>query len=185
MLKAEREAAERRIDEMTRGIEARMDIGAVMRIYEGSDGEATKALYAKLEQCGDGGRIAMNLFRAQKASARAKVYRGGDGNGSYRKQAYDRKQWALDQLCQALLDVHSKESLVAFWGWQIDEAQPVHRWVLYVELFCGQVSFHTATRGLGPAYRFKWDGKRDVAAQRICHFVAFVLARKEYHDAKA
>lgn len=185
MNRAEIKAMERRHEATVKGIEALMDIGAVIKVYEGSDGEATKALYTRLEQCGDGGRIAMNLFRAQKASSRAKVYRGGNANGRYRDQAYARKQWSLDQLCETLLHVYSKEALVAFWGWQIDESQEYHRFVLYLDLFCGQVSFHSATRGKGPDYPGRWDGKRNVCPQRICHFVAFVLAREAYHNGKA
>ena len=40
--------------------------------------------------------LAVNLLRAQKCSERAKQYRGGNGNGSYRDQAYRRKQWSMD-----------------------------------------------------------------------------------------
>jgi hypothetical protein len=58
-------------------------------------GEATKALYARLEACGVQGFLAVQLFRACKSSERAKVYRGGNRQGSYRRQAYDRKQWSL------------------------------------------------------------------------------------------
>jgi hypothetical protein len=70
-----------------------------LEIYAGSDGEATKRLYAELEALGLVGVIAMNLFRACKASARAKVYRGG----GYRGMAYDKKQWSIGQLVEALI----------------------------------------------------------------------------------
>jgi hypothetical protein len=70
----------------------------VLAVYEGSDGDATKALYAELEQLGPLGVVAAFLLRAQKNSARAKVYRGR----RYRGAAYDRKQWAMDELATAL-----------------------------------------------------------------------------------
>lgn len=73
-----------------------MTYADIIRIYSGSDGAATRALYAQLEQLGPRGLLAVNLLRAQKCSERAKQYRGGNGNGSYRDQAYRRKQWSMD-----------------------------------------------------------------------------------------
>ncbi len=147
----------------------------VMRIYQGSDGDATKALYARLEAVGPVGAIAVNLFRAQKASARAKLYRGGvRGRGSYRGMAYDRKQWALDNLARILTEHGSVCGLS--WGWGEDQHQTYHRHVLYVELPNGQVSFHTDRRGIGPDAPREWDGVRDASPQRICAFVAAVLS---------
>src|SRR5262245_49999554 len=65
----------------------------LLSIYSGSDGAASRALYDRLEACGPAGRLARDLFRAAKASERAKVYRGGErGRGSYKGMAYDRKQ---------------------------------------------------------------------------------------------
>ena len=75
-----------------------MNAADVISIYQGSNGEATKALYAQLESMGPHGVIAMNLFRACKCSERAKVYRGR----GYRDEAYRRKQWSMDNLCEAL-----------------------------------------------------------------------------------
>lgn len=64
-------------------------------VYAGSDGELTKRYYSELETKGPIGLVAMNLFRAQKCSARAKVYRGGvRGRGSYKSMAYERKSWS-------------------------------------------------------------------------------------------
>jgi hypothetical protein len=147
----------------------------VLRVYEGSDGEATKALYARLEQLGPVGLVAMNLFRAQKASARAKVYRGGvPGRGSYRSMAYERKQWSMDQLA-AILVAHGSE-LGLVWGWKQDPKAEFHAWVLYVDLPTGQVSFHAARRGAGPDYTGEWDGVRDVSPARIIQFCVRVLA---------
>jgi hypothetical protein len=111
-------------------------LAEVIRIYQGSDGDATRALYTRLEALGIAGEIAVNVFRATKASERAKVYRGG----GYRGMAYDRKQWAMANLCQALAG-HAAEADIA-WGWGEDPATPAYSHVLYVDL---------PTRGSGDA----------------------------------
>lgn len=147
----------------------------VRRVYLGSDADATRALYADLAARGPAGLLAAHLLRAQKNSSRAKVYRGGlRGQGSYRRLAYDRKQWALEQVTLTL--VGHAEALGLPWGWQTDPAAAVHREVLYVDLPTGQVSFHTDRRGVGPTYAGTWDGLRDVAADRIIRWAASVLA---------
>lgn len=145
----------------------------VLSIYEASNADATRALYADLERLGAMGTIAVNLFRAQKASQRAKVYRGGNGHGSYRSQAYGKKQWSMDQLAAALT-AHGRDFDLR-WGWQEDAAQPFHIWVLYVDLPEGQVSFHTADRGQGPDYPHPWDRAHGMGPARICRFVARLL----------
>ena len=148
----------------------------VAAIYNGSDGAATRALYARLQAlCGPAGVIAMNLFRAQKASARAKVYRGGvRGRGSFRDMAYEKKNWSLQNLCAALTE-HAAGLGIA-WGWREDPKQAFHSWVLYVELPTGQVSFHAAARGQGPDYPRDWDGCKDASAGRIVAWVESVDA---------
>ena len=147
----------------------------VMIVYMGSDGEATRELYADLEKLGVFGSIAINLFRTQKNSGRAKVYRGGiPGQGSYRGMAYERKQWAMENLARILAQ-HAADCGIA-WGWGVDSKQDFHRYVLYVDLPTGQVSFHTDKRGTGPDYPAEWDGVRNASEQRICSFVAGVLA---------
>jgi hypothetical protein len=142
----------------------------VLAVYNGSDGDVTKALFAELEKRGPVGVVAVNLFRAQKNSARAKVYRGG----GYRGMAYDRKQWALDNLAIALRE-HGA-TIGVTWGWGTDAKQAFYASVLYVDLPQGQVSFHSATRGPGPNYGKEWDGARDASPGRICSFVAQVLS---------
>ncbi len=142
----------------------------VLAIYDASDGEATKALYARLEQLGAVGFIATNLFRAQKSSSRAKVYRGG----RYRRAAYDRKQWAMINLANAL--VENASGLGMRWGWGIDETQPRRSTVLYIDLPTGQVSFHTEARGPGPDYPAEWDGAVGTAPTRICRWIGELLA---------
>lgn len=137
-------------------------LGDVLAVYQGSDGDATKALYERLARLGPAGEVALNLFRAQKNSERAKVYRGG----GYRGKAYDRKQWAMDNLVKILLV--NAGALGIRWGWGTDESQEYHRAVLYVDLPTGQVSFHAAARGAGLAYPGDWDGVKDASAGRIC-----------------
>ena len=149
----------------------------VAHVYQGSDGAATKALYTSLEDLGPIGVIAVNLFRAQKSSERAKVYRGGvRGRGSYRGMAYDRKEWSMGNLCAALTE-HAEACGIA-WGWGEDPEQPFHRWVLYVELPTGQVSFHGAARGPGPDYPRGWDGVPGQSADRIVRWCARLLAQE-------
>jgi hypothetical protein len=145
----------------------------VWEIYQGSDGEATRALYAELEKHGPRGVIAVNLFRAQKNSARAKVYRGGRrGSGSFKGLAYERKGWALG-LLSAHLSKHGQELGITF-GWGRDNTQPVYPLVLYVDLPQGQISFHSASRYAGPDYPGQWDGQR-VSEERILKFCEEVL----------
>lgn len=132
-------------------------------------------LFARLESLGSVGIVALNLFRAAKNSERAKVYRGGmRGRGSYRRMAYDRKSWAIDNLAKALFEHVADLNLR--WGWASDPEQPVHRDILYVDIPTGQVSFHTSPRGIGPDYRGDWDGMRGTGAQRICSWCTTLLA---------
>ena len=146
----------------------------VITTYHGSDGERTKALYTRLSEMGPSGLVAVELFRAEKASQRAKAYRGGiRGHGSYKRMAYDRKEWALGRLCNALIE-HTTVPVFG-WGWGVDEDQPVHRHVLYVELPTGQVSFHASMRGDGPDYPGIWDGVRGQSADRILRWCGRVL----------
>lgn len=153
----------------------RFDYASLLAIYQGSHGEDTKALYDALCLLGARGEIAINLFRAHKSSSRAKVYRGGErGRGSFRSMAYERKQWSLDNLSTAL-SAHAEEIGLS-WGWAEDRTQPFHRYVLYVELPTGQVSFHSAVRGAGPDYDKAWDGVRNDGPTRICRWIASVTA---------
>lgn len=142
-------------------------------VYAGSDGEVTKRYYAELEKLGPIGLVAVNLFRAQKCSARAKVYRGGNSNGRYRDQAYARKNWSIENL-SAVLNQHA-ESLGIVYGWKLDSNQEFHNEVLYVELpGFGQVSFHSALRLTGPIYAGEWDGVHQSEA-RILAFCDSVM----------
>ncbi len=142
----------------------------LLTVYRGSDGDATRALYQRLEAIGPAGAIAANLLRACKTSTRAKRYRARRHRGG----AYDVKGWAMGNIAQLLLE-HSVELEISRWGWGEDREQPHHRFVLYVDLPSGQVSFHAAERGAGPDYPGHWDGARDVAADRILRWAASLV----------
>ena len=150
----------------------------VHEIYVGSNGEATQALYAQLQSLGPAGVIALNLFRAQKCSSRAKVYRGRNGRGSYRSQAYDRKDWSLGNLCAAL-EEHAA-SLGIIWGWKEDQAQEYHSWVLYVVLPSGQVSFHGAAPKSSQRFAGEWDGSRESASRILLYTESLLHAPVTY-----
>ena len=140
----------------------------ILSIYEGSDGALTSGLYAALEQLGPAGHVAVNVFRANNASQRAKVYRG-----RYKGMAYDRKAWSIENLVKALQN-HAA-TIGVRWGWREDPEQPVHRWVFFVELPTGQVSFHTEHRLEGPDFPEAWDGVRGVSPIRICQWCAALI----------
>ncbi len=152
--------------------------GYALRIYRGSNGDLTKALYAQLETLGAKGTIALNLFRAQKASARAKTYRR-----RYKGDAYQKKQWSMDNLSTALTERAGELSLT--WGWGVDEKQPFHKHVLYVDIPTGQVSFHTEARGTGPDYPGKWDEMPGQGPTRICRWIGTLLAERERESVPA
>jgi hypothetical protein len=156
-----------------------IDYADIVRVYQGSDGEATRALYRELEQSGPIGAIGVNLFRACKCSERAKLYRRGRG---YKTAAYDRKDWSIRNLAEALNSIIGSETIFRqWWGWAIDDALrgrgDPHHHILYVDLPTGQVSFHTGARGPGPDYPGQWDGVQGAAAERICRWVAIIMAR--------
>jgi len=150
------------------------DLATILSIYEGSNGDATRMLYRDLELLRPMGPIAVNLFRACKCSARAKIYRKGRG---YRGDAYARKDWSIKNLATALHDIAQPHGLS--WGWAVDEAlrerDDPHHHVIYIELPTGQVSFHVGQRYAGPDFAGQWDGVRDSAADRICRYVAMLF----------
>jgi hypothetical protein len=150
----------------------------VHEIYYGSDGGATRRLMTQLEKTGQLGRIAAQLFRAQKASSRAKVYRGGlrhkSGDfSSYRGLAYDNKEKALLGLSVVL----NEDSQGLRWGWKPDPNQRHAKFLLYVDLPTGQCSFHSPMRHVGPDYGGEWDGEHG-SETRIVEFCESVLAEK-------
>lgn len=140
-----------------------------VEVYQGSDGALTKAYYAALETQGPIGIVAVNLFRAQKCSARAKVYRGGiRGVGRFKDLAYQRKGWSLENLSKVLGE-HGAALGIAF-GWGKDPGQEWNPHVLYIDLpIIGQVSFHSPARYEGPDYSGAWDGSHQ-SESRVVEF---------------
>jgi hypothetical protein len=132
--------------------------------YYGSDAADTRAFLIRLESAGPSGPLAVDLFRAQKASTRAKKYRGAS-----KGRAYDRKGKALCRLCATLATTADVR-----WGWRPDPKQFYAPWVLYVDLPNGQVSFHSLDRGEGPDYPAEWDGQH-ASEQRILDYCEQVL----------
>jgi hypothetical protein len=157
-------------DDIPKELVARAGQINVFEVYRGSDSALTKKLFARLKPYGIDGQLAIALFRAQKASGRAKVYRGAvRGRGSFREMAYDRKQDALINFCDLL------EPTAYIWGWSIDDKQQLHKHVLYVDLPTGQVSFHSSERGAGPDYSKPWDGKHGQCPRRVCEWIESIL----------
>lgn len=136
-------------------------------VFDGSDGLKTRAYYADLEKRGPIGQAAVRLFRAQKTSTRAKLYRGR----SYKSAAYDVKSWSMGELCRVLAE-HG-DSLGIAYGWKRDPNTVFGEepsWVLYCDLASyGQVSFHSPSRGAGPDYPGTWDGQH-LSEHRILVF---------------
>ena len=145
----------------------------LMQVYTGSDGDATKALYERLKAFGPAGIVATNLFRACKASERAKQYRGG----GYRGMAYDKKSWSIGNLSAALRDHAGPLGIT--WGWQKDPRTVNFEDVIYISLPTGQVSFHNNGRFDGPQYLGKWDEVRGQGPTRICQWIKTVLEQEE------
>ncbi len=144
----------------------------VLGIYTGSNGDATRALYDRLALYGPRGDVALNAFRACKASERAKVYRGG----GYRGKAYERKDWSIGNLCDALKKHGGR--LEILWGWGLDPKAIGFENVLYIDLPTGQISFHNSRRFEGcPNYPRDWDQAKSQAPTRICRWIATILER--------
>jgi hypothetical protein len=158
-----------------------MNLVEIMQVYEGSNGDATKALYEKLAKFGPIGIVATNLFRACKASERAKKYRGG----GYRGKAYEKKDWSIGNLCDALRA--NAAGLNITWGWGRDERTIGFENVLYVDIpGCGQVSFHNSRRYENcPDYDGKWDETHGKAPSRISTWIARIFDQNNIHRCEA
>lgn len=154
-----------------------IDLAFAIRTYYASDAAATRALFDRLGMLGAPGALAVNLLRASKTSERAKKYRGGDRGGSFRRQSYSTKEWAITNICKLL---HAGAIPGIRWGWGIDTALrdrcDPHHHVIYIEISTGQVSFHTGARGSGQDYPGAWDGVTGKGPDRILRFVGRLLA---------
>ncbi len=150
-----------------------MTFDDILKVYEGSSGDATRAMYASLMTFAPRGPIAVKLLQACKASERAKLYR----KGRFRHAAYDKKDWAISELCRALV---AEPDVVPSWGWGFDAKAIGFENVLYVDVpGAGQVSFHTSYRKDGHDYVGTWDGIRGAAARRICRWTEAVFDGRE------
>jgi hypothetical protein len=128
-------------------------IDSAREVFYGSNGVRTTSYMRELEKQGHVGKVAAELFRAQKASTRGKYYRGGvRGGPSYRQLAYENTKNALRRLCELL----QADSRGLRWGWGRKWAGYLQD-VLYVDLPQGQVSFHSGLRFAGPDYPGRWD----------------------------
>ena len=144
------------------------------KVYDGSNSGQTRKFCCALEKTGQLGMIAAELFRIQKASARAKVYSGfitsRYGSISHRSLAYKRKGKCLSCLCKLL----QTDACGLTWGWAYDGKQQVAKCVLYIDLPNGQVSFHSTDRFAGPNYPGEWDGEH-TSEKRILSFCDGVM----------
>lgn len=136
-----------------------MSSPSVHAIFFGSDPVATRLFCAELHGRGQIGKIAAALFTVQKASSRAKVYRGGkkqeDGREvPYNDLAYGRKGEFLKRLAELLV----RDDCGMAWGWGLDLKQPKAKHVLFIDLPQGQVSLHSVQRFVGADYHGEWDG---------------------------
>jgi hypothetical protein len=151
---------------------ARASVAKAREVFDASDGRLTVAYYRRLSSVAKLGCVAMNLFRAQKTSSRAKKYRGR----RYRDASYDVKNYSLTCLVTALGECPEIK-----WGWSRDDGTPGFEWVLYVDLPQidtappKQASFHSAVRLAGPDYLEAWDGKHE-SEERILEFCDVILA---------
>lgn len=164
-----------RENELLMSWQAKRSATETSRVYHGSDAAATRRLHRKLENLGHEGRVAAELLRAQKASARAKRYgsaRPGPGATSYREHAYGRKSDCIARICALLTENNCELG----WGWGHDADCRQAEWVLYVDLPNGQVSFHSEHRHQGPDYPGKWDAMH-ASEERVIGYCDSLLSR--------
>lgn len=144
-------------------------------VYIQMDGTVTKRYYTALQQIGGiAGVLAVNLFRAQKCSARAKTYR----KRAHTTESYARKEWSMANLCDVL--AKHGNALGIRYGWKEDPNvifEDQASFVLYVDLPTGQVSFHNPRRGNGPDYPGMWDQSKR-SQERIIEFCDQVYSRE-------
>ena len=162
-----REASQRRKKQKSEAEQRRKKVRTMTarEAFDGSDASVTRLFLKRIDQGGAEGTLAAQLFRVQKASARAKVYRG-----DYGEMAYNRKSAAIRQLCALLGDKSEIR-----WGWKEDPAEGYATWVLYVDLPQGQVSFHSPDRHDGPDYIGEWD-RQFASEERIVGYCKSVLS---------
>lgn len=164
--KAKKQAQQKRRKKMT-----------ARQVLASSCAADTRDFKKRLTQCGPEGILASLLFSAYKTSSRAKQYRGGircsSGRISFRDLSYDRKAEHLNKLAEFL---SQHESLVKGWGWGTDPDNVDARYVLYIDLPGGQVSFHSCKKYTRQVYPGQWDGQ-NASEQRILAFCDQLLKK--------
>lgn len=140
------------------------------KVFAQSKGAITTAYLKRLRERGPRGKIAAELFVAQKASERAKTY-SGDGTDL----AYDRKAEGLQALCEIL----AEDNCGLQWGWKPDWIAHRPPFILYIDLPDGQVSFHSHDRFAGPDYPNAWD-RSSLSRRRILLFCDSVMEWEPY-----
>lgn len=149
-------------------------------VFDGSDGKLTNWYYNILNCRGPIGLIATAVFRAEKCSQRAKVYR----KGSWKHDAYDRKTWSIGELVKICTEHATTIGIT--WGWKEDPNvlfDDRASFVFYIDLPTGQVSFHCRQRGEGIDYAGQWDGVKGASIKRILKFCDQVF-EKAYAEEK-
>lgn len=147
-------------------------VGGVHRAYYGSDPALTRKIYDRLRKsAGQVGELAALLLSAQKTSDRAKVYKNAD----HRRQSYSTKRKSMTAIANHLM-LYAEVVGIVSWGWKIDPSMEdgEMKWVLYVDLPNGQVSWHSPERFEGPDYPHEWDGSKE-SKNRIIEFAQSVL----------
>lgn len=131
------------------------------------DASQTIEFQNELLRRGASGQLAYGLFRAQKRSSRAKDYRH-----RLKQQSYAAKEQAMVYTDRVLTDY--SRFLGVHWGWQRDEKQAFHDWVLYVQLSHGQCSFHADRRMSDREFKGEWDQSK-TSEQVVTDYCKFVM----------
>ena len=150
-----------------------MTFDQIMSVYKARDAQRTRDLYARLVAKPPRGIVAVNVLRAARNSEMAKGY----SKGSATRAAYETKDWAIGELCRALVE---KPGVITSWGWGRDPKAVGFEDVLYIDMpGCGQISFHNSHRYAGPDYPGEWDGVVGKVSIRVCRWVEAILNDRE------
>lgn len=137
--------------------------------FDARDRDITLSYQNDLLSRGPSGQLAFGLFRAQKRSSRAKDYR----RGNHRRNSYAAKNDSLKYV-DAVLSKWG-DGMELTWGWQKDNGQDFHGWVLYVDFASfGQCSFHTQSPASDVQFPGEWD-RRGTSEETILKFCGHVI----------
>lgn len=150
-----------------------MTFDQIMSVYKARDAQRTRDLYARLVAKSPRGIVAVNVLRAARNSEMAKGY----SKGSATRAAYETKDWAIGELCRALVE---NPGVITSWGWGRDPKAVGFEDVLYIDMpGCGQISFHNSHRREGPDYPGEWDRVLGKTANRVCRWAEAILTDRE------